>query len=223
MTADSQPQLHCFTGGVHEQNAYVLTSNGRCAVIDPGHSATRIIDLVTELGAQVDYILLTHAHFDHVMDAAELARHFGVAVRVHHADNRLLRRAPLYAMLFMKTRMQEPKDIRELESHPLHLGDHSVEFVHTPGHTAGSVCFRCGSLVFTGDTLMRDCVGRTDFPESNADHLVSSIDRLLAWIDGPAELHPGHGASWTVADARAWWSQHQSTHSLASIPVAHND
>jgi hydroxyacylglutathione hydrolase len=195
------------TSGAWRENCYVVTHlpSGEQAVIDPGGDAERI---AAAADGDVRHILFTHAHHDHVGAGAAVARRFGLVCRLHQRDERLLRHAPMYALRFAGKRIEAPAPCATFqEPPPLGLGSLGIETVHTPGHTPGSVCYRISGLAFTGDTLLRESVGRTDLPGGDWDTLEETVTALVERLPGETVLLPGHGATWTAADARAWWPE----------------
>jgi hydroxyacylglutathione hydrolase len=193
------------TSGAWRENCYVVTHlpTGEQAVIDPGGDAERI---AAAADGDVRHLLFTHAHHDHVGAGAAVARRFGLACRLHRRDERLLRHAPMYALRFAGKRIEPPAPYATFEEPPtLGLGTLGIETMHAPGHTPGSVCYRVSGLVFTGDTLLRENVGRTDLPGGDWDTLAETVTALLERLPGDTVLLPGHGPMWTAAEARVWW------------------
>lgn len=201
-------QVNIFTTGAPwKENCYLVhhLPSGEQVIIDPGDDAEGIAQAVLYGGDKLCAIWLTHAHHDHVGAVAALCRTFSLVCDLHKGDMRLLRHAPMYALLFASKHIEAPEPIRTYEELPqLQLGQRAVEVIHTPGHTPGSVCYRLGSFVFTGDTLLYECVGRTDLPGGDAAQLKTSISRLVESMPGDTVILPGHGRTWTVADARVW-------------------
>ena len=197
-----------MTGEPWKENCYLVTymPSGEQALIDPGDDPDFIIQAVLDSGARLRYILLTHAHHDHVGAVAALCRRFDLPCDVHKGDARLLRHAPMYAWRFAGKQIEPPKPFRVYEDQPtFQLGQQRIEVIHTPGHTYGSVCYYFGDFVFTGDTLLYQHVGRTDLPGANADQLAVSVSQLVERLPGDVVIFPGHGQKWTLAEAQAWW------------------
>jgi glyoxylase-like metal-dependent hydrolase (beta-lactamase superfamily II) len=130
---------------------------------------------------------------------------------------RLLRHAPLYALRFARQEIEQPEPFVVFDGQPgFDLGKQPIHVIHAPGHTAGSVCYRFDGLVFTGDTLLRQHVGRTDLPGGDAAQLKNSINLLLTGLPEDTILFPGHGRPWTIGEARVWWQK------AAAAPPAYN-
>lgn len=198
------------TGGTWKQNCYLLRHvvTGELAIVDPGADELLIAQSVRDSGGLLRYILLTHAHHDHVGSVASLAREFGVAAHVHRADVRLLHHAPMYAMRFANRRIDMPAPYLVLDEQPgIRLGGRRIEVIPTPGHSSGSVCYVTGGTVFTGDTLLFEQVGRVDLPGADAQQIRASVDRLIQQLSPETIILPGHGKPWNVGEARKWWAQ----------------
>ena len=196
------------TGGQWKENCYLVRHipSGELALIDPGEDNGEIAALVRNWGGGLCYILLTHAHHDHVGAVAPLARQFGLAAHIHRSDVRLLHHAPMYALRFADRKIELPKPYQVLDSESdLRLGEQQIEVIATPGHTAGSVCYRLGGVVFTGDTLLLRHVGRVDLPGADAEAIGASIDRLLRQLPADTVVLPGHGRPWSIGEAQQWW------------------
>jgi glyoxylase-like metal-dependent hydrolase (beta-lactamase superfamily II) len=121
-------------------------------------------------------------------------------------DERIVRQAPVYAAAFGQTKIRVPTRLRFTDGADVRLGAKWVNIAAVPGHTPGSLAFSIGRLVFTGDTLLREHTGRTDFPLSEPARLVRSIDSLLDGMPEGARLFPGHGRPWIGDEARSWWA-----------------
>jgi hydroxyacylglutathione hydrolase len=208
--------LRFVTGEAWRENCYLVTHtpSGEMALVDPGDNADSIILAVLENGKRLQHILLTHAHHDHVGAVAALCRKFDLACYVHKHDVRLLRHAPMYAMLFARKHIEPPAPFRVLENEPkLRLAERAIQVIHTPGHTFGSVCYEFGGFVFTGDTLLYKQVGRTDLPGGDAKSLAASVSWLTEHLPGETIVFPGHGRPWTLGEAKNWWQEGASSRS----------
>jgi len=174
--------------GYFRANCYIFADEytGEAVVIDPGDEVFRIMENIEELGVKVRYILLTHGHFDHTDGAEELGRAVNAPVYIHRLDSHMLR--------FQPDGFLSDGDIFNLSSY-------SIKVIHTPGHTAGSVCFFTDSIIFTGDTLFAGSVGRTF---SRRDHilLVQSIMKKIIPLGDHIKVYPGHGPSSTIGKER---------------------
>lgn len=187
---------------------YVLSSENRgCVIVDPGcqngHERARVDEYIETAGLKPECVLLTHAHFDHVLSVAHFALKWNIPAVMNYADLGLLTRLPAYAQLFGLEYM--PMDGVEFryvsDGELLDYGGFSFRVITTPGHTAGGVCYleEEEKLVFTGDTLFQNNIGRTDFEESSEEDMFDSLKKLKR-LDPQTEVFPGHGESTTIAD-----------------------
>lgn len=175
-------------------------------LIDPGDDVDRIVQTVFNQGKNLKEILITHAHHDHVGAVAVLHERFGMPCQLHKADASLMRQAHTYALVFDGRQIKPFTRFCLYENEKtLKIGERPIQVIYTPGHTPGSVCYYFGDFVFTGDTVLYQHVGRTDTPGSNADQLISSVNRLIEELPGDTIIFPGHGRMWTIGEARDWW------------------
>ena len=175
-------------------NCYILEDEGekRAAVIDPGDEAGRILSVLREMDSQVDYILLTHGHYDHTTAVPELHEALPDAkIYIHKADangtgSRIF---PLAGQV---------KDLLFYdEGDALPLGALTVEVLHTPGHSKGSVTLKVRDVLFTGDTLFAGDCGRTDLPGGSYEEILASLGRLGS-LEGNFHVCPGHEQTSTM-------------------------
>ena len=144
-------------------------------------------------------MVLTHGHFDHTFAAKEVAEHTGAALVLHADDRKLMEDGGGIGRHVYPSRIREimarvylPPDIVVHEGDELEAGDMTLRFLHTPGHTMGSMIVLCEDVAFTGDTVLEHVVGRTDFHESNPFAMEESL-RKVARLEGDYRLCPGHG------------------------------
>ncbi len=175
-------------------NCYIIKAeNGDAAVIDPTSFGPALRRALEEEGiSELKYILLTHGHFDHITGADKLRTVFGGKIAIHRLDAPCLEssnesRAADFGYPFKAFK----EDIILEDGDKLPFGDGETEVIHTPGHTVGSVCFKMGDSLFTGDTLFRMSIGRTDFPGGSMIEMMSSLRKLKA-IEGSYKVYPGH-------------------------------
>ncbi len=166
-------------------------------LIDPGTDEEAVLKAVS--GKQLTAILLTHAHFDHALCAGTLREATGAPLYIHQAD------APLLADPYKNAsahfgvepmRLQADRLLKEGES--ISFGASALSVLHTPGHSPGSVCFVADGVLFCGDTLFADGVGRQDLFGGSPEALLSSLERLKN-LDGEHRAYPGHGESFLLS------------------------
>ena len=180
-----------------EVNCYLVTPPGSnfLYIIDPGSDAEEIISAVSKLKYVEAVVLFTHAHVDHISAAGAVVKALGVKkVYLHDADSGLYRSPNNNLMPYVAT----AEDLPVATWPPADTGDFT--WIHTPGHTKGGVCYNFHQLnaLFSGDTIFRGSIGRTDFPGGSHEELVSSIKEIIFKLPDSLELFPGHGSSTSV-------------------------
>ncbi len=186
-------KLTSLTVGSIETNCYMIydEETKSAVVIDPSDEASLVQARLDALGLELRAILLTHAHFDHGGDADRLLAKRSVPVYCHPADRAL----PSWLTHGLKW-SEELSEGQSLDFDGLRF-----TVLHTPGHTPGSVCFRCGDWLFAGDTLFAGSCGRTDLPGGSWKEMAASLRRLAA-LEGNAAVYPGHGEPTTLEEER---------------------
>jgi hydroxyacylglutathione hydrolase len=180
-------------------------------LIDPGDEVDDLLQVIADRRLAVQYILLTHAHMDHLagVKAAKLAT--GAPIGVHRDDLFLYNTAVAQGLAFGYVVQQPPPPDFFFESgsgQVLECGRCTVAIHHTPGHSPGGVCLAIGRTagedveLFVGDTLFAGSIGRTDLPKGDYSTLIDSIRRVLFAFSDKVVVHPGHGPSTTIGDER---------------------
>ena len=186
--------LKRFPTGIISENCYIIGDAGEGAVIDPGVETADIVKVLDEQKLSLKYILLTHAHLDHILNMEKLRDTRGGKIVIHEEDAGLLGDPAVNgASLFGLNTVFGEADIKVREGDILKLGGLELEILHTPGHTPGSMCIKAGDNIFTGDTLFRMGVGRTDLGAGDHDKLMSSLKKLME-LDDSTKVYPGHGS-----------------------------
>ena len=192
--------------GMIRANCYIVESDSNnAAVIDPGDEFDKIDAFLTENGLTLKKILLTHGHFDHIGAVKQLQEKYGAEVFIHAEDAIMLtdrRKSLADDMPYYVYRPVEKYTAID-EGDKIELDELVFEVLHTPGHTKGGVCYRCGDALFTGDTLFKMSMGRTDFPGGSLKEIFASLGRL-ARIDGDLEVYPGHNETSTLDHERKY-------------------
>jgi glyoxylase-like metal-dependent hydrolase (beta-lactamase superfamily II) len=177
-------------------------------LIDPGDEVDQLIEAVGTANVQVKYILLTHAHVDHVTGVGAAKRAFDVPVYLHRDDLFLYDQAVEHGAMFGLTVQQPPPVDVFYDGSAIGFGDYEVQVLHTPGHCPGGVCLQVGRAgtpgrdLFVGDTLFAGSIGRTDLPGGDYDVLMTSITQVLFPLGDDAIVYPGHGATTTILRER---------------------
>jgi hydroxyacylglutathione hydrolase len=178
------------------------------ALVDPGDEVDALLAAARDYDADVQYILLTHAHVDHVSGVGTAKAAFDVPIYLHRDDLFLYERASQQAEMF-GFRVSPPPAVDVFyDMTPIALGDYEVRVHHTPGHCPGGVCLQVGKKgepgvdLLVGDTLFAGSIGRTDLPGGNYDVLMRSITEVLLPLGDDRIVHPGHGPETTIGRER---------------------
>jgi len=178
-------------------------------LIDPGDEVDELLGAIRDYEVNVRYILLTHAHLDHVTGVGAAKSALDVPVYLHHDDLFLYDRVVEQATMFGMKAVQPPPVDVFYDLTPLYFGDYEINVHHTPGHCPGGVCLQIGATgktgqdLFVGDTLFAGSIGRTDLPGGDYATLMRSITQVLFALGDAAVVHPGHGPDTTIGRERA--------------------
>ncbi len=194
--------------GMLQCNCYVLgdESTGEAVVIDPGDDIERVQQVLERQNLTPKYLVATHAHIDHVGGLEKLAHATGAAVLMHQAD------LPLYQNLATQAAWlgMRPPEIIEIdqflrEGDSIRWGTRSLQVLHTPGHSPGSLSLLMpgdDQRLFSGDTLFQSSIGRTDLWGGSYDQILRSIESKLLSLDDLTPVFPGHGPATAIGDER---------------------
>lgn len=187
--------------GELETNCYVVTSGNAAIIIDPAENAELILKAAGK--ADIKYIILTHAHFDHMGAAAELKEKTGAELICSLNESPALNDGRFnLSEAFMPYLKPVNADILVREGDEIRFGDSKLRVLETPGHTFGSICLYGEGVLFSGDTLFRRSVGRIDFPTGSAGALINSIKEKLFTLPEETVVYTGHGPSTTICEEK---------------------
>ena len=199
-----------FTCNMLAENCYVVSDDTREAVIiDCGvmydDEGTAIIQYIRNNSLKPIHLLCTHGHFDHCMGNGLIYREFGLKPEVHLEDKFLMEKMAQQTadILGVALPMEVPPVGRYLiDSDTITFGSHKLRILHTPGHTPGGVTYYCKeeNVAFSGDTLFRMSIGRTDFERGSYEQIVNSLQQVLGILPPDTRIYPGHGPETTIAD-----------------------
>ncbi len=191
----SAPDVRAFTVGMVQENCYIVradASSTRAVIVDPGDEPERLLDAIASLGVEIDAILLTHTHFDHVGAVAPVARATGAPVYCPQIEQPVL----ADVMRFV------PPGFGPFESyeadHTLAGGEHlslagmEIDVIFTPGHSPGHLTYAFDGALLSGDVLFQGSVGRVDLPGGDWDTLERSIEGLVRAYPAETVIYPGH-------------------------------
>ena len=195
--------VQCFTVGAFSVNTYLVSdpATGAAAIIDTGETDQLLRTLkAMQPAPDVRMILLTHAHIDHAGALSLLQEHFDVPTVMPRLERPLFETLPMQGRMFGMPHLDRPcgRIDREIDDgDTVQLGELTLRFISTPGHTPGQGCYYDDEDIIVGDTLFAGSIGRTDFPMSDPALAVESLRRLLV-LPGHLRVHSGHGAVTTL-------------------------
>lgn len=195
--------------GPLETNCYLLgcEETMEAAIIDPAWHGRNIAATAVEKGYVITHILLTHAHFDHVGGLAQLKEESNAPVYIHAEAVQMLSQATMSAAFFGLTiPAPPPPDHLVAEGDTIRVGRLSLEVLYTPGHAPGHVCFYLKEhhVLFDGDVLFQQSIGRTDLPGGDYALLMQSIQEKLLTLPDETHVLNGHGSPTTIGQEKQW-------------------
>ncbi len=216
-------KIKTFTLGPLQTNCYLVydEASRETIIIDPADDGTFISEQIIELQLKPKYIVLTHAHLDHIMGLLEVKLNFDVPILMHKADQFLLESLPQRAQHWLKREVfpAPPADRFLTENNQLSIGNSQLRVLETPGHTPGSICLlsqrserdfstsvemtthNSQPILLSGDTLFANAIGRYDFSYSDYGKLQKSLKKLMDLPDDTI-VYPGHGEATTIGEER---------------------
>jgi glyoxylase-like metal-dependent hydrolase (beta-lactamase superfamily II) len=190
--------------GANAANCYIIGQGKRGMVVDPGADGERILAALDERGLQLEAIINTHGHFDHIGANGALIAATGAALYIHEQDAPMLTDTSknLAVWAGVQEILSPPPDHLVRGGEVLHLAGLDMQILHTPGHTPGCICVQVGDVLFTGDTLFAGSVGRVDLPGSSQAALVDSLHNVIMALPAHLVIYPGHGPCSTLRQER---------------------
>lgn len=192
--------------GAIQTNCYFLyhEDTRECLVIDPGFEAEKIVDYVRNNGLEPKGILLTHGHFDHITAAEQVRRELDTMIYAPEAERELLANSMLNVSAQFGEAVSLQADQWLQDGQELLVLDQTMRCILTPGHTVGGMCyyFPKAGILFSGDTLFQESVGRTDFPTGSSRVLIQSVRERLFTLPEAVRVYPGHGLMTSIQNER---------------------
>jgi len=189
-------QIKRYKLGMIENNDYLVwdEETKKAFLVDVTQDEQSIVDDIKKLGLDLEYIVLTHSHFDHISGLKFFQKAF--------PDAKLVAGKKEAKLLYERDKFGSPggvvADHSVVDGDELKCGNITMKFIETPGHTVGGICILCGKTLFSGDTLFQCSVGRTDFPTGNWDQLLDSIKNKLFLLPDDTTVLPGHNESTSI-------------------------
>lgn len=190
-----------FVEGFIANNNYLLIDEDskEAALIDCTDYISELGAVLKEYDAKLKYILLTHGHFDHIMGVPKIKQEFGAKVYLHKDDKELVDKSDEFMISVGMQPFEHPEIDKYIdEGEEIYLGKNKIEVIHLPGHTQGGVGYLVDGMLFSGDSIFLESIGRTDLPGGNHKQLIESIKNKIFSLDGDTILYVGHGTNSTV-------------------------
>ncbi|WP_337460903.1 MBL fold metallo-hydrolase [Jutongia sp.] len=190
--------------GPIQTNCYFLyrEDTKECLIIDPGYEADKIEAYVQKRQLHVAGILLTHGHFDHITAADEVRKKFQTKIYASGKEKELMADPRMNVSVMMGESVSLKADVWLEDGQELEMLGETMRCILTPGHTGGGMCFYFpkACMLFSGDTLFQESVGRTDFPTGSSRELIRSVREKLLVLPEAVRVYPGHGLMTTIRD-----------------------
>ena len=186
-------------------NCYVFVCDEmkKGVIIDPGDEPEKIMDLVYEENFKILYIINTHGHMDHIGANREIKKATGAKILIHRDDADMLEMGR-FNLSFSKQELflSFTIDRRLVDDEIIRFGTQKLKVIHTPGHTPGGICLLGDDVIFTGDTLFKNSVGRCDLPGGDEESLRKSLKNKLLVLNDNLTILPGHGPFSSISEER---------------------
>ena len=201
-------EINQYVVGLMCTNCYVVINKDtrEALVIDPGERSEFLIDKLKNDGVKPVAVLVTHGHFDHINGAEAFAEAFGIRIYIHEDDRETLSDIEMNASNWVNRQKAYHADVFLKDEQELDLAGIHIRVLHTPGHTPGGCCYYLPyeNVVFTGDSLFCQSVGRTDFKKSSHSALIRSVKAKLLPLPEQTIVYPGHEETTTIGHERIY-------------------
>ena len=219
-------KIKCFLVNMVEENCYVVSDETKEAVIIDDGACIRgeheaIDNYISREGLTLKHVLNTHAHFDHTMGNAHLYERYGLKPEISHGDAELYTNLSLQVQSILGRKLKvetAPLGTMLKEGDIITFGNYRLRVIETPGHTPGGICFYCrpiaekradshateAGVLFSGDSLFEQSIGRTDFPGGSAFDLIHNLRNKIMSLPDNTIVYPGHGNKTTIGQERRY-------------------
>ncbi len=192
-------EIRILNGGPCATNCIIVKCEDtkKAIVIDPAFNTTGILEEIK--GYDTQYIIVTHAHMDHIMALDEVKNATGADIIISKDESAFLNDTYYNLAEFMQVPSPRSKaDITVNDGDTLPFGNYEIKFILTPGHTKGSMCIFLNDTIFSGDTLFNQGIGRYDLPGGSQEQILKSIKEKLLVYPDDVTVYPGHGPKTTI-------------------------
>jgi hydroxyacylglutathione hydrolase len=185
------------TVGPLQENCYIVADEAtkEAFIIDPGDEEKRIMNVIQKEALIPRFIINTHGHYDHIGKNHV----FNLPIYIHEDDNSFLSEPQKNYSTMLGMQYRSPQAAKLLkDGDTISFGTETIHIIHTPGHTPGGICLRINKILFTGDTLFHNSIGRSDFPYGDGKALIRGITERLVPLGDDVTIYPGHGEKSTI-------------------------
>jgi len=190
-----------------DTNCYIIYKDdySKCIVIDPGGESEKINNKILSMNLSISHILCTHGHPDHTGGVNDLFTVKNIEFYIGEGDESLIDNPPKFITELLPDFKSPPTNYKIIKKDTvIKLDDIDVNVIKTPGHTPGSLSFYCEGMIFTGDTLFKGSVGRTDLGGGDFDLEISSIKDKIFSLPEDTLIYPGHGSSTKISAEKSY-------------------
>ena len=208
----SKIKINHYVVGMVQTNCYIVINDEtkECFIIDPGASGKQLAEKIRQDNLNPVAVLLTHGHFDHAGAAKTVAEEFDIKIYAHEAEEDTLKDPQKNVSWMVNCKETYDADVFLKDEEIINIADFKIKVLHTPGHTEGGCCYYIPeeAVIFTGDTLFAQSVGRTDFPGGSMSQIVRSIQEKLLTLNEAGNfetdimVYPGHNDPTTIETER---------------------
>jgi hydroxyacylglutathione hydrolase len=191
--------------GEYENNCYVLRKSDEvsdCLIIDTSLPDPKLNNFLKRHNLNPLAVIITHGHADHIVGLTDLRKNYpDIKVYIHDLDQHMLTEAELnLSALVGRDFKTAPADVIVQDGDMIEIAGLKLKVLHTPGHTQGGICLYCqeDGVLFSGDTLFSDSIGRADFPGGDMEQLIQGIRAKLLTLPEETKVYPGHGQATTI-------------------------
>ena len=200
-------KIESFTNGMFAENCYIAIDEAanEAVIIDPGSQPQDILNWIADADCIVKYVLNTHGHSDHIGANTAVCDKFGVKLGIHPLDAPMLTDSTLNLSIYSGDAVLSKKaDFFLNENDIITFGNSKLKVVHTPGHSPGGICLAGEKIIFSGDSLFAESIGRTDLPGGSMSDLVSSLKEKIMTLSEDIAVYPGHGPATTIGHEKKY-------------------
>lgn len=192
--------IKAIPAGMYDANCYIVIDEDtkEACIIDPGGDDVRLEGIIKDLDVKPKFILLTHGHLDHVGAVEHLSSIFNIPFYLHGSEIKYME-----SDNYIFGNIRKPDGLLSEDSE-FSIGNHKIKVFHTPGHTEGGVCFLIDNNLFSGDTLFKGSIGRTDFTGGDFGKIINSIKTKILPLGDDINVYPGHGPKTSVGHEKKY-------------------